>query len=140
MKTIYWLIGILVTILALLIAIPIVASELGGEVVTLERAEKEGEPSRIRIWIVDKDDTAWIEHGDSESYWMNRLRSSKEVVVDRGGQIQRYEGVLDADSHDLYHDLRRQKYGWADQLIEMFSGGLENCDGIPVRLTVSNDV
>lgn len=139
MKYVYWFIGLLVGIPALLIAIPMVASELGGEVVTLDRAEENGESSRIRVWIVDNDDAAWIEHGDSESYWMGRLRSSEEVVLDRSGQTQRYEGTLDPDSHDLYHDLRRQKYGWADQLIEMFSGGRETCDGIPVRLLLSND-
>lgn len=140
MKYVYWFLGFLVGIPVLFIAIPIVASELGGEVVTLERAEENGESSRIRIWVVDNDDAAWIEHGDSESYWMNRLGSSNEIVLDRGDQTLRYEGVLDPDSHDLYHDLRRQKYGWADQLIEMLSGGRESCDGIPVRLRLSDDV
>lgn len=139
MKYVYWFIGLLVGIPVLLIAIPIVASELGGEVVTLERAEEDGESSRVRVWVVDTDDASWIEHGDSESYWLDHLQSSSEIVLDRGGQTQRYEGALDPASHDLYHDLRRQKYGWADQLIELLSGGRESCDGIPVRLLLSDD-
>jgi len=49
MKYFYWGLGILIGIPVLLIAIPIIASELGGEVVTLDRAEEEGEASRIRI-------------------------------------------------------------------------------------------
>jgi hypothetical protein len=140
MKHIYSFLGLLVGIPVLLIGIPIAASELGGEVVTLERAEEEGESSRIRIWIVDSDGASWIEHGDSESYWMNRLKTSNEVILDRAGQSQPYEGTLDPGSHDFYHDLRRQKYSWADQLIELLSGGRESCDGIPVRLHLSNDV
>jgi hypothetical protein len=139
MKYVYWFLGILVGIPVLLIAIPIVASELGGEVVTLERAEEDGESSQIRIWIVDNGDASWIEHGDAESYWMRHLQTSDEVILDRGEQTQSYEGTPDPDSHQLYHDLRRTKYGWADQLIELFSGGLESCDGVPVRLLSSND-
>ena len=139
MKYVYWFIGLLVGIPVLLIGIPIVASELGGEVVTLERAEENGESSRIRIWVVDSDGASWIEHGDSESYWMDHLKTSNEVVLEREGQTQVYEGALDPDSHDLYHDLRRQKYTWADQLIELFSGGRESCEGIPVRLYLSSD-
>ena len=139
MKYAYWFLGLLVGIPVLLIGIPIAASELGGEVVTLERAEEDGESSRIRIWIVDSDGASWIEHGDSESYWMSRLKTSNEVILDRAGQSQPYEGTLDPGSHDFYHDLRRQKYSWADQLIELLSGGRESCDGIPVRLHLSND-
>lgn len=139
MKYVYWSLGLLVGISVLLVAIPIVASELGGEVVTLERAEEDGESSRIRIWIVDNDDASWVEHGDSDSYWMDHLKTSNEVILDRGGQTQTYEGTPDPDSHDLYHDLRRQKYSWADQLIELFSGGRESCDGVPVRLRLSDD-
>ncbi|MBL4573746.1 MAG: hypothetical protein JKY86_11820 [Gammaproteobacteria bacterium] len=139
MKYVYWFLGLLVGIPVLLIAIPIAASELGGEVVTLERPEEAGEPSRIRIWIVDNEGASWIEHGDSDSYWMDHLQTSNEVILDRGGQTQSYEGTADPDSHDLYHDLRRQKYSWADQLIELFSGGRESCDGVPVRLQLSDD-
>jgi hypothetical protein len=139
MKYVYWVLGLLVGISVLLIGIPIVVSELGGEVVTLERAEEDGESSRIRIWIVDNNEASWIEHGDSESYWMDHLQTSNGIVLDREGQTQIYEGTLDPDSHNLYHDLRRQKYSWADQVIEMLSGGRESCDGIPVRLHLSTD-
>ena len=106
---------------------------------TLERAEEDDESSRIRIWIVDNDEASWIEHGDSESYWMDHLQTSNGIVLDREGQTQIYEGTLDPDSHNLYHDLRRQKYSWADQVIGMLSGGRESCDGIPVRLHLSTD-
>lgn len=139
MRYVYWFLGLLVGIPVLLIGIPIAASELGGEVVTLERAEEDGESNRIRIWIVDNDGTSWIEHGGPESYWMDHLKISNDVVIDRAGQSHSYEGTLDPDSHDLYHDLRRQKYSWADRLIEVFSGGRGSCDGIPVQLRLSND-
>jgi hypothetical protein len=139
MKYVYWFLGFLIGIPVLLIAIPIVASELGGEVVTLERAEEDGEFSRIRVWIVDNGDASWIEHGDSESYWMGHLLDFNEVVLERGGDTGSYEGTPEPDFHEVYHDLRRQKYGWADQLVELFSGGRISCDGVPVRLVVSTD-
>jgi len=139
MKFVYWFLGLLVATVALLSVVPIVVSELGGEVVTLERSEENGETSRIRVWIVDNDGVSWIEHGDITSYWMTQLVTSNEVVLARKGQTNTYEGVQDPDSHDFYHELRRQKYGWADQFIELFSGGREGCDGVPVKLLLLDD-
>lgn len=139
MKIVYWVLGALGGIAILLIVVPLAASELGGEVVTLERAETDGEPSRIRIWIVDRNGDSWIEHGDAGSYWMNHLQTSAQLVLVRDGESRVYEATTDADAHDLYHDLRRQKYGWADQLIALLGGGIENCDGVPVRLRLANN-
>jgi hypothetical protein len=138
MKFVYWFAGILVGVLVLLAVVPIVVSELGGEVVTLHRSEesseKGGASSRIRVWVVDNDDASWIEHGDTGSYWMTQLQAANEVVLERKGLTNTYEGVLDPASHGLYHTLRRQKYGWADQFIELFSGASADCEGVPVRL------
>ncbi|MGI9325863.1 MAG: hypothetical protein ACR2PZ_11635, partial [Pseudomonadales bacterium] len=110
------------------------ASELGGEVVTLDRAEPTGEMSEVRIWIVDQDDVSWVEHGEADSFWIARLAESPTVVLNREGRAVSYLGTPDRESHDLYHDLRREKYGWADQILELLSGGEADCQGIPVRL------
>ncbi|MGK0471050.1 MAG: hypothetical protein ACJAR0_001525 [Candidatus Azotimanducaceae bacterium] len=134
MKIVYWLIGLVVIVATLPILIIYGASELGGEVVTLDRAELEGDPSRIRIWIVDQQDSSWIEHSDADSFWMTQLTESANVVLDRGGQTVNYIGTPDRDSHDLYHQLRREKYGWADKTIAFLSGGDAECEGVPVRL------
>lgn len=113
------------------------ASELGGEVVTLLRPEQDGSIKEVRIWIVDADDNSWIEHGDSESFWINQLTDKPEISLIRGGEEKKYIAVPDLNSHELYHQLRKEKYGLADSIINIGSFGSANkdtCIGIPVKL------
>jgi hypothetical protein len=138
MKVIYWVIGIVIGIPTLLLIVMYGASEMGGEVVTLERPEQNGETSSVRIWIVDDGGASWIEHGDADSFWINQLAESPRVVLSRGGQTTSFVGIADRNSHDLYHKLRREKYSWADQVVELFSGSAKECQGTPVRLQSAN--
>ena len=134
MKSVYWLIGLVVIVAILPIFIMYGASELGGEVVTLERPEHKGDTSRVRIWIVDQDGTSWIEHSDADSFWMTQLTKSTAVALSRGGQSNAYVGKPDPASHDLYHRLRLEKYGWADKTIDFVTGSDGDCESVPVRL------
>ena len=137
MKIVYKLIIAFVAISIFYVSLNFAASELGGEVVQLIRHDPEGSTKNIRVWIVDARDQAWIEHGDTDSYWINRLSREPEVSLIRGGAEIKYTTVTDIDSHELYHDLRREKYGIADRIIELLSFGAahrNNCTGIPVRL------
>ena len=137
MKIIYKLIIAFVAISIFYVSLNFVASELGGEVVQLIRHDPEGSTKNIRVWIVDARDQAWIEHGDTDSYWINRLSREPEVSLIRGGAEIKYTAVTDIGSHEIYHDLRREKYGIADRIIELLSFGAahrNNCTGIPVRL------
>ena len=134
MEVVYWLVGLIVGIPALLMIVMYGASELGGEVVTLDRAEANGDVSQVRIWIVDQDNMSWVEHGDPGSFWITQLSESPDVVLSREGQTSKYFGTADADSHDLYHQLRSAKYGWADQVVALFTGSAAECQGVPVRL------
>jgi hypothetical protein len=112
-------------------------SELGGEVVTLVRTEVDGSNKNIRVWIVDADNKSWIEHGDSESYWIKQLTNDSELLIIREGEEKKYLAFADRDSHDLYHNLRREKYGFSDKMLDILAFGAiskENCEGIPVRL------
>ena len=112
-------------------------SELGGEVVTLVRPEVDGSNKNIRVWIVDEDNKSWIEHGDSESYWIKQLTNDSELLIIREGEEKKYLAFADRDSHDLYHNLRREKYGFSDKMLDILAFGAiskENCEGIPVRL------
>lgn len=112
-------------------------SELGGEVVTLVRPEVDGSNKNIRVWIVDADNKSWIEHGDSESYWIKQLTNDSELLIIREGEEKKYLAFADRDSHDLYHNLRREKYGFSDKMLDILVFGAiskENCEGIPVRL------
>ncbi|NOX51105.1 MAG: hypothetical protein GXP16_11320 [Gammaproteobacteria bacterium] len=134
MKVLYWVIGIVLGVPALLVIVMYGASELGGEVVTLDRAEENGDVSQVRVWIVDKNGLSWIEHGEAESHWIVQLLDSPNIVLTREGRTINYIGTSDPDSHDLYHQLRRQKYSWADQVVGLFGGGSAKCSGVPVRL------
>ena len=134
MKVMYWVLGILIGVPAAFFAVIYGASELGGEVVTLERAQANGDVNKVRIWIVDQDDASWIEHGEAESFWITQLTESPTIVLSREGRAVSYMGTPDRESHDLYHKLRREKYGWADQIVGLVSGGAAECQGVPVRL------
>ena len=61
------------------------ASEFGGEVATLLRAEPDGSVTRVRVWIVDLDHQSWIEHGDGKAFWLTRLASPSEITLVRDG-------------------------------------------------------
>ena len=112
-------------------------SELGGEVVILVRPEADQSNKNIRVWIVDADNKSWIEHGDSESYWIKQLSNNSELLIIRKGEEKKYLAFTDRDSHDFYHNLRREKYGLSDKMLDILAFGAtskENCESIPVRL------
>ena len=112
-------------------------SELGGEVATLVRPEADGSNKNIRVWIVDADNKSWIAHGDSESYWIRGLIDDSGIFITREGEEKKYLAFTDRDSHDFYHNLRREKYGLSDKMLDILAFGAtskENCEGIPVRL------
>ena len=112
-------------------------SELGGEVATLVRSEADGSNKNIRVWIVDADNKSWIEHGNSESYWIKQLSNNSELLIIREGEEKNFLAFADRDSHDLYHNLRREKYGFSDKMLDIIAFGAtskENCEGIPVRM------
>ena len=133
LKLVVILIGIAIVYGVLMFSL----SELGGEVVILVRPEADQSNKNIRVWIVDADNKSWIEHGDSESYWIQGLVNDSGIFIIREGEEQKYLAFDDRDSHDVYHKLRREKYGLADKMLDILGFGAtskENCEGIPVRL------
>ena len=137
MKKFFKLVVILISIAILYGVLMFVLSELGGEVATLVRPEADGSNKNIRVWIVDVDNKSWIEHGDSESYWIKQLSKNSELLIIRKGEEKKYLAFTDRDSHDFYHNLRREKYGLSDKMLDILAFGAtskENCEGIPVRL------
>jgi hypothetical protein len=111
------------------------ASELGGEVVTLVKQTSTGDYSNVRVWIVDRDDYAWIEHGEQGDFWLEQLVERPQLQLVRRGQTSRYTAVMDTASHDLYHQLRAEKYALANTIIQwMTQNSPEACTGMPVRL------
>mgnify|MGYP001210926767 FL=1 len=132
LKTVVLLISLILIYGSLMIGL----SELGGEVVTLIRPEPDGN-SKIRVWIVDQDQSSWIEHGDEESFWIKQLEKDNKIVIIRNQQEKKYIASIDKSSHDFYHSLRREKYGLADRMLDALSFGAtsrQNCTGVPVLL------
>ena len=137
MKNLLKLVIILISVAIFYGALMFSLSELGGEVATLVRPEADGSNKNIRVWIVDADNKSWIEHGDSESYWIQGLIDDSGISIIREGEEKNYLAFVDSDSHDFYHKLRREKYGFSDKMLDIPSFGAtskENCEGIPVRL------
>ena len=137
MKKFFKLVVILISIAIVYGVLMFSLSELGGEVVILVRPEADQSNKNIRVWIVDADNKSWIEHGDSESYWIKQLSNNSELLIIREGEEKKYIAFADRDSHDLYHNLRREKYGFSDKMLDILAFGAtskENCESIPVRL------
>ena len=117
------------------IVLTIFASELGGEVVTLLRPNEDRSISETRVWIVDTGTFEMIEHGEAGVGWLKLLKHSPNIQIRRGEQLVSYSGILAVEQHDLYHKLRREKYGVADQVIEWLSmTPSSECTGAPVVL------
>jgi len=139
MKRTFKVITILLGVVVLYGASLVALSELGGEVVTLARPESDGSTKNTRVWIVDSDNNSWIEHGTDESYWIKQSTDEVEVSVIRDEKKQKYEAFTDREAHDFYHNLRREKYTFADKMLDILSFGAtskENCSGVPVRLVL----
>jgi hypothetical protein len=111
-------------------------SEIGGEVVTLTKPSEGGGQQTVRLWIVDQGGSAWLEHGDPSSFWIQNLSKNPELTVERHGKVQLYEAKADPDSHELVHRLLREKYGTIDAIIRLLGGEADRCPGIPVHLAL----
>ncbi len=139
MKKTFKVFAVLLGVVVLYGVLVIALSELGGEVATLTRPESDGSTKNVRVWIVDSDNNSWIEHGSIESYWIKQSNSGVEVSVTRNEKKEKYEAFNDRESHDFYHNLRREKYAFADKMLDILSFGTtskENCSGVPVRLVL----
>ena len=134
MKWLYLAIGILVGVPLVFFAAMYAASELGGEVVVLHRQSEDGSIDRVRIWIVEDGTGTWIEHSNPDAAWISRLASDPSITVERNGTSRQYRASADPESHALYHRLRQDRYGFADRLVAMVGGGVDACEGTPVRL------
>ena len=106
------------------------ASE-SGEVVTLTTTNTDGDSKRTRLWVVDHDGTAWLRAGDPASRWLARIQQSESTVVERDGVSASVNASVDESAAGTVNSLMREKYGWADKLIEVVFG---RDDAIAIRL------
>lgn len=129
------IVGFLIGIFLLYVLTIYTVGEIGGEVAILHRSNPDGSISRRRIWIVDSDGFSWIEHGGRNAWWVAELSKDPTVLVERKGEIITYRGTSDADVQQRYHEMIREKYGWASVVTNfLMRGGADNCPHTPVRL------
>jgi hypothetical protein len=123
--------GLLVGLVVVVLGVSMIASERGGEVVTLRTTDAAGAVRETRIWVVDADGRAWLRAGDPKSGWLSRLGERPEVEVERAGQRASFTAVPQPDERDRINALFRAKYGWADRYIGALFG---RNDATPIRL------
>ena len=118
----------------LIFALSFLASERGGEVVTLRTADAAGATHETRVWVVDADGRMWLRAGDPKSGWLARLSDQSQVDVERGGQRATYIAVPLPAERDRINALFLAKYGLADRYIGALFG---RDDATPLRLDPS---
>ena len=109
------------------------ASELGGEVVTLNTHAPDGDSAR-RIWVVDDAGHAWLRAGNPANGWLLRIDANPDVTVERAGVTTRFRAVPvrdDPAARDRIHALMRQKYSWADRIVSLIG---DRSKSVPIRL------
>ena len=154
------LLGAAGALLLLYVLTIFVASEAGGEVAELYRPSESGQIEPVRVWVVDTNDGALIEHGDPNDWWIKnltkrptlKLRRSKRNIEDTDfarqsrnrpaastpsrATAQTYTARAAPERCAEYLELRRAKYGFSDQLIGWlsFSGSRSTCTPVHLRL------
>ena len=130
--------NIIITLVALIAGaalLQFVASE-SGEVVVLSTLDAQGQAQETRLWVVDHEGHQYLRSGAPNATWFARLKGNNRVGVDRAGRRAAYDAYPDASLRDEINDLMREKYGWADQVIEMFFG---RDDATPIRLEIFHE-
>jgi len=94
-----------------------VASELGGEVVTLTTADERGVEYQTSLWVVDHGGHSWLRAGSDESGWYRRLLQDPRVRLERNGEVRKYEAVPVPERTERIGELMAAKYGWADWIV-----------------------
>ena len=122
--------GLLAGLVVVALGLSLIASERGGEIVTLRTSDAAGAVHETRIWVVDADGTAWLRAGDPKSGWLSRLRERPEVEVERAGQRASFIAVPQPNERDRINALFLAKYGWADRYIGALFG---RDDATPIR-------
>jgi len=95
------------------------ASELGGEVVTLYTQDESGAERSTSLWVVDREGFQYLRAGDGSSAWLERLRRAPTVRVERGGASELYQAVPAPELTAEIDAMMAEKYGIADRVISV---------------------
>jgi hypothetical protein len=110
-----------ILLVALLTAVVVggfmLASEYGGEVVTLRTTDERGIEYSTSLWVVEDEGSQWLRAGSSDSGWYQRLKARPEITMERNGEVRRYQAQSRPDKTARINLLMARDYGLADRLI-----------------------
>ena len=132
MKYVYWTVGILFGLIAILGIAQYAASER-VEVVELHTIDAEGAEVTTRLWVVDDGGFQYLRVGASGSGWFSRIQENGEFEVTRNGDRRRYRAQVRTEKSDRINDLMQEKYTWGDSLIGALLGSRENSQPIELQ-------
>jgi len=124
-------VGLVLALVVIALGFSLIASERGGEIVTLRTTDEAGAVHETRVWVVDSDGHAWLRAGDPRSGWLARLNADSKVEVERAGQSATFIAVPMPGERDRINALFATKYGIADAYIGVLFG---RDDATPIRL------
>lgn len=130
MKLVLKIVGIIFGILLGLFILQAVASE-SGEVVVVHTTDTNGEVAQTRLWVVDHEGAMWLRSGTPMAGWYQRMQANPNVLVVRAEQEFALTAVPIVAMRDTINQKLNDKYGWADDVIEVFFG---RDDAIAIRL------
>ena len=135
MKFIYWGLGLLLGLLAVLLGTVQLASER-VEVVELHTTDEAGEALITHLWVVDDEGYQYLRVGADGSAWYRRLQANAEIQVTRDGNTSTYTTTLTTDKSDKINQLMQEKYTWGDSFMAYAVGGRDG--SIPIELHLIN--
>ncbi|HVP28595.1 MAG TPA: hypothetical protein VMW35_05480 [Myxococcota bacterium] len=127
-KLIRWLLIAAVAFVALIA----IASEFGGEVVTLRTWDSIGVEYNTHVWVVDDQGSIWVRSGDPNSGWLERLHARPSCELERAGEWRKYVATPVPGAAERINSLMAEKYGWADAVIGLV---MDRSASVPVRLS-----
>lgn len=102
---------------ALFMGAVMLASDFGGEVVSLTTMDSEGLEKVTKLWVVDDHGQIWLRAGQPGSSWLLRLEAEPMVDLERNGVKAHYRAVVVPKQRDRINRLMAERYGFADTLI-----------------------
>ena len=131
MKTIFWILGIIIGLALAFVGLQLSASER-VEVVELHTIDDADEPVTTRLWVVDDEGYQYLRVGGDGSSWFSRLQANGVFQVTRNSDTANYTAVLREDKSNRINELMQEKYTWGDTVIGYMVGSREG--SIPVEL------
>jgi hypothetical protein len=130
MKTVSWMLGLLMALAVGFFGLQVIASE-SGEVVVLY-TDDGGEAATTRLWVVDDEGHQWLRAG-AESGWYARLTARPEVELERDGVRRRYLAQVEPAMTPRINQLMKDKYAWREDVVSVLAGSRD--EAMAIRLT-----